>query len=182
MIQRKQTIAMLFTLTAAAAGACDRPSPTIAEPSLALAPSFHVGCPAGDFFTGGGRIDPNGEMITFGFNVRAGTECEGELRGQLQVVHHPTQTKFHSTSITRFSSFEDADGARCAEWEGTVRAMHANGDWHDHDFFADACDRGEPGSSPDVGPDTFRFNAAGAEGSHANTGRVPLTGGNIQAH
>ena len=141
-------------------------------------PSLWVGCPEGAKFTGGGRIDPFGQKVTFGFNVHANDDCE-DIKGQLQVVHHPTHTKYHSTSITFFATDDDD---RCAEWRGEVRVKHGNGGWHQHDFTAQACDYGEPGSSPGTGPDTFRFRVSGSGSGHGDTGTTPLTGGNIQAH
>lgn len=162
--------------------ACDpQAAPTGPESVDALAPAFHVGCPEGTKFTGGGRIDPGGQKVTFGFNVHADDAC-GAIKGQLQVVHHPTKTKYHSTAITRFSSFPSPEGGVCGEWEGTVRVKHGNGGWHPHSFFVEACDNGEPGSSPGTGPDTFRVRVGGSGDGHGDTGRTPLTGGNIQAH
>lgn len=159
--------------------ACEQPVDPV--PADTLEPSLHVGCPAGTKFTGGGRIDPGGQKTTFGFNVHANDDCE-PIKGQLQVVHHPTKGKFHSTSITRFSSYPSPEGGECGEWEGTVRAKHGNGSWHSHDFYVEACDNGEPGSSPGTGPDTFRVRISGSGAGHGDTGRTPLTGGNIQAH
>jgi hypothetical protein len=149
-----------------------------------IAPNFHVGCPGGLKFTGGGRIDVDGEVKwTFGFNLHATDECSEDIKGQMEVNHHPSQTKFHSTEWTHYASFE-VDGGLCVEWRGIFRAKHGNGPWHEHTATGSACDYGEPGSSPGTGPDTFRFNSFGGndEGPHANTHRTPLTGGNIQAH
>jgi hypothetical protein len=166
--------------------ACDRAAEP-AAPAL-TAPLFHVGCPSGTKFTGGGRIDtPNSwatmtGKVTFGFNVHADDAC-APIKGQLQVVHHPTQTKFHTTEITRFASYTDADGNPCGEFAGHVRVKHNNGDWHDHRFFTQFCDKGEPGSSPGTGPDTFKFEITDdASDGHGNTSTTKLTGGNIQAH
>jgi len=147
-------------------------------------PQSWVGCTGGSKFTGGGRFDVDGDIKwTFGFNLHASDDCSDDIKGQMQVNHHPSQTKFHSTEWTHYSSFE-LDGGRCVEWEGVFRTKHGNGPWHDHVATGDACDYGEPGSSPGTGPDTFRFNAHGGGdvGAHANTHRVELTGGNIQAH
>ena len=167
--------------TALLGWACDEPLTPQSDLAASVTPAFWEGCPGGTKFTGGGRIDVDGEeKWTFGFNLHADDDCEG-LKGQMEVNHHPTQTKFHSTEWTRFASFEDGDG-RCVEWSGVFRAKHGNEDWHDHDASGDACDYGEPGSSPGTGPDTFRFNASGSDGSHVNTSRTELTGGNIQAH
>jgi hypothetical protein len=166
------------TLVVLAGLACeDASSPTL-QPEV-VAPSFHV-CAAGGRFTGGGRIDPAIGKTTFGFNVDGRQACafEGPIKGQLQVVHHPSQSKYHTTEITEFNSYASPEGGECAEWSGTVRAKHGNDDWHTHGFEAEACDNGEPGSSPGTGPDTFRFTASG----HGTTGRTELTGGNIQSH
>lgn len=137
-------------------------------------------CPV-EKFTGGGRIDPGGEKLTFGFNVHADEDCE-PIKGQLQMVHHPTKTKFHSTSITEFSSYAGPGGGVCGMWRGTVRVKHRNGGWHEHPFGVEACDNGEPGSSPGTGPDTFRAQVTGTGPGHGDTRRTRLTGGNIQAH
>ncbi|HLB37914.1 MAG TPA: hypothetical protein VJL31_15180 [Gemmatimonadales bacterium] len=173
-------------LTAAVVGsACEQPEAT-AVPDVG-SPLFWVGCPAAKKFTGGGRIDPGGQKVTFGFNIHASNTCE-PLKGQLQVVYHPTQSKYHAGttssggSITSFASFPSPEGGECGEFRGTVRAKHGNGEWHTHDFFAQACDNGEPGSSPGTGPDTFWFEVSGEGPGHGSTGRTPLTGGNIQAH
>jgi hypothetical protein len=108
----------LFAI-AAVVSACEQtagPEPQVVE----IEPSFWEGCEASNKFTGGGRIDPFGQKITFGFNVHAEDVCDpgdpgvpgigstdgsGEIKGNLQVVHHPTRSKYHSTSITRFASF-----------------------------------------------------------------------------
>ena len=183
-----RNLALLSGAAAAAliAWACDRPSMT-AGPELGT-PSFWEGCPAGRKFTGGGRIDPSGEKVTFGFNVHANDACR-PIKGQLQVVHHPTQTKYHSTEIFEFESYsaeQYGEPGECGHWNGTVRAKHGNGPWHPHDFDVEACDNGEPGSSPGTGPDTFSITISGGDDSgepgHGSTGRTPLTGGNIQAH
>jgi len=183
--RRKLTLAA-GVLTAAVVGwACEPPEP-VAAPEVA-GPLFHVGCPAAKKFTGGGRIDPGGQKITFGFNIHANNACE-PLKGQLQVVHHPTQSKYHAGttssggSITSFSSYTSPEGGECGEFRGTVRVKHGSGDWHTHDFFVQACDNGEPGSSPGTGPDTFWMEVSGSGFGHGSTGRTPLTGGNIQAH
>lgn len=176
-----------LALSLAAGWACERSEPTAAAPAL-TPPVFHVGCPAGLKFTGGGRIDAvqawatmRGK-VTFGFNVHADDAC-APIKGQLQVVHHPTQTKFHTTEITRFASYTGPDGGQCGEFAGTVRVKHGNGDWHEHRFFVQVCDNGEPGSSPGIGPDTFKFAIGGDDSEgHGNTSTTKLTGGNIQAH
>jgi hypothetical protein len=164
-----------LSLAALVGLACDRPvSPEANRPPAELdGPVFWEGCPAGQKFTGGGRIDPAVGKTTFGFNVHANDDCQ-PIKGQLQVVHHPTQSKYHSTEIREFESYASPEGGECGHWNGTVRAKHGNGDWHPHDFEVEACDNGEPGR----GRDTFWFSVAG----HGSTGRTVLTGGNIQAH
>lgn len=181
---------VLFSTAAAVAvaalgWACDRNGP--AAP-LATAPSFHAGSCVGTKFTGGGRIDAVQSWatmrgkITFGFNIHADAACEA-IKGQLQVVHHPTQTKFHTVDIDRFASFTNDDGGECGEFTGTVRVKHGNGGWHEHRFFVQFCDNGEPGSSPGTGPDTFKFEITDDESpGHGNSSTTELTGGNIQAH
>jgi hypothetical protein len=98
------------------------------------------------------------------------------------VVHHPTQTKFHSTDLREFESYPSPEGGVCGHWNGTFRVKHGNSDWHEHDFDVEACDNGEPGSSPGTGPDTFALMVSGEGPGHGSTGRTQLTGGNIQAH
>ena len=44
------------------------------------------------------------------------------------------------------------------------------------------CDNGEPGSSPGIGPDTFRWKTSDDGDTGDVTGDTPLTGGNIQQH
>ena len=171
--RRNMTLAAGLVTAALVAWACER-SETPAAPDVG-APSFDGmdhGCPVKKF-TGGGRIDPRGEKVTFGFNVHVNENCQ-PIKGQLQVVYHPLQTKWHSTSITSFTSYASPEGGECGEWRGNVRAKHGNGDWHDHNFAVQACDNGEPGR----GIDTFWFVSEGEYG----TGRTVLTGGNIQVH
>lgn len=172
-------------VTATLAAACDEestPVATLAPPRLA----DHVGCPAAKKFTGGGRIDPGPSTmtgkVTFGFNVHADANC-GDLKGQMQVVHHPTQTKFHTVDIDRFASWTEADGGECGEISGTIRAKHNNEAWHEHEFESQFCDYGEPGSTNGGGRDTFRFEIhSDATSGHGSTSTMRLTGGNIQAH
>ncbi|PYO95822.1 MAG: hypothetical protein DMD60_12555 [Gemmatimonadetes bacterium] len=159
---------------------CDRPA-TPSSPK----PSFWTGgsgnCPAGEKFTGGGRIDPPIGKTTFGFNVNARDFCEsdGSIKGELQTVYHPTHTRIHSLTIDQFFSFQDAErGGRCAVFGGTARVKDGNGSWVQEEFAASACDNGEPGSSPGGGPD--RYGIALQDDRH--TGTADLTGGNIQAH
>ncbi|MBI4420268.1 MAG: hypothetical protein HY560_05535 [Gemmatimonadetes bacterium] len=174
-----------FLVVALVGWGCERDA-TPAAPQLGV-PSFHVGCPVGTKFTGGGRIDATNwwatmtGKITFGFNIHADDAC-APIKGQLQVVHHPSQTKFHTTEITRFASFT-RDGGECGEFAGTVRVKHGNGAWHPHRFVVQFCDNGEPGSSPGTGPDTFKFEITDDQSfGHGNSSTTPLTGGNIQAH
>lgn len=169
-----------LAVLAVAVQSCEREPAT--TPSFDR-PMFHVGCPSGVRFTGGGRVDPEGVgKTTFGFNVDGSDFCAGgELRGHIQVVHHPTQTLMHSISVTHFSSFPSPDGGVCGEFDGTARVKHvfAGGDWHEHHYFAEVCDNGEPGR----GVDTFGWFIDGAgDGQHVNILRERLTGGNIQAH
>src|SRR5947208_9727232 len=64
--------------------------------------------------------------VTFGFNIFLDQNCNVQ-KGQLEVVHHPSQTKFHSVSFRSAS-----EEGTCVTFFGTVRAKHANGDWHEH--------------------------------------------------
>jgi hypothetical protein len=164
---------------------CDRArTPASLEKSR---PLFWFGCSASQKFTGGGRIDdPNPQVgkTTFGFNVHAQDFCssDGEIKGQLQVVSHPSRTLVHSTSIRTFASYANPDfpGGQCAEFSGTARVKGGNGSWdYNHTFAVKTCDNGEPGSSPGRGPDTFGVSVSGVGNT---TGDQPLTGGNIQAH
>ncbi len=160
---------------------CDRPV-TPASPK----PSFWAGgpgtCPAGEKFTGGGRIDPPVGKTTFGFNVHAEDWCRsgGPIKGQLQTVYHPTHKLIHSLTIDDFYSFPDPNrGGRCAAFSGLARVKDGNGSWVQEHFGAIACDNGEPGSSPGQGPDRYGISLQ-EEGRE--TGVTDLTGGNIQAH
>ena len=161
------------------AWSCDRPA-TPAGPK----PSFSDGtglCTAGERFTGGGRIDPPvAEKTTFGFNVDATDRCssEGPIKGELQSVNHPTQTRIHSLTIDAFSSFEVQDLGRCAFFGGTARVKIGNGSWEEKPFGAVACDNGEPGSSPGRGPDRYGISVEDV----GDFGVPELTGGNIEAH
>jgi len=159
---------------------CDQPA-TPASPK----PSFWAGgsgsCPAGEKFTGTGRIDPPVGKTTFGFNVNARDFCEstGPIKGQLQTVYHPTHTRIHSLTIDGFFSFRDAErGGRCAAFGGTARVKEGNGSWVQERFGAFACDNGEPGSSPGGGPDRYQILLEDGR----ETGTTDLTGGNIEAH
>ncbi len=160
---------------------CDRPaSPASPKPSFWSGGSGS--CPAGEKFTGGGRIDPPVGKTTFGFNVHAQDWCEsgGPIKGELQTVYHPTQTLIHSLTIDDFFSFDDPGGrgGRCAAFSGTARVKEGNGSWVEKRFGAIACDNGEPGSSPGTGPDRYGISLEGGQ----ETGVTDLTGGNIQAH
>jgi hypothetical protein len=157
----------------------------------AQGPSFEEQPPPGDEgecqtvrFTGGGRIDAAAYgKITFGFNVRA-VECpnggpfvvqDGSVEGQVQIVHHPSQSKIHSVSITAFASYVDPGrGGDCADFGGEARVKHANGAWHNHEFCVTACDNGEPGRQD-------RFGVTVAEDG-LEVEPTDLTGGNVQAH
>ena len=147
-----------------------------------LPPSFHVGCEAGRKFTGGGRVDPAGVgKVTFGFNVHGGDECDASsVKGQMQVVYHETQTLVHTLTMTHFSSFTDPVKGECGEFDGTARVKHVSvgGDWHEHHYFAEVCDKAEPGR----GADRLTFTLDGERGLHENVMAELLTGGNIQAH
>jgi hypothetical protein len=149
-------------------------------------PALHVGCPAAKKFTGGGRIDPGPSTmkgkVTFGFNIHAADDCS-TIKGQLQVVHHPTQTKFHTVDLRRFASWREADGGECGEFSGNVRTKHKDGSWHEHSFEFQFCDYGEPGNSKAGGRDRIRFEIhSDATPGHGSTSWMTLTGGNIQAH
>jgi hypothetical protein len=155
---------------------------------LGAPPASHEGCPSAKKFTGGGRVDPGPAWatmrgkVTFGFNIHASGDCE-PIKGQLQVVHHPTQTKYHTVDIRRFASWTEADGGECGEFSGTVRVKHKNEDWHPHSFEVQFCDYGEPGSSQAGGRDLWRFEIHNdASEGHGYTSWMLLTGGNIQAH
>lgn len=144
--------------------------------------SHHLGCNAGRKFTGGGRIDPVGVgKVTFGFNVHGDDVCDGSgpPKGHITAVYHENQSLYHSTEITHFSSFTDPEKGECGEFDGTVRAKHVDdgGDWHFHHFFAEVCDKGEPGRE-----DRFTFTIDGDPPQHQNVWAERLTGGNIQAH
>jgi hypothetical protein len=178
--------------------ACERPT-TPTAPDIGT-PSFHEQqqCPVKKF-TGGGRIDPTPSnsmhgKVTFGFNIFLDENC-GVIRGQIQVNHHPSQTKFHAGTTSSGGSIVKAsftDACKGSEFqggvlvEGTVRVKHGNAEWHEHEFKMRVCDNGEPGR----GQDTFRWwvdpHLATANDGHGDTGDAtfdtPLTGGNIQAH
>ena len=142
-----------------------------------------VGCNAGRKFTGGGRGAPVGVgKVTFGFNIHGGDLCDstGAVKGQMQVVYHETQTLVHTETMTHFSSFTDPVKGECGEWTGTARVKHVSvgSDWHEHHYFAEVCDKAEPGR----GADRLTFTLEGERGLHENVMEEVLTGGNIQAH
>jgi len=188
----RSDVTFLATLGAVAmvVWSCERP-PT---PVGLNRPMFWGGgeeqpCPTKKF-TGGGRIDPPPPdyastmvgKVTFGFNIHADAACN-VLKGQFEIVHHPSQTKYHSLSFQHFDSFVNEQGGQCFHLIMTMRAKHGNGDWHQHSVGVQACDNGEPGSSPGTGPDWIWFVTDGTPGNgHGDTGPTPLTGGNIQAH
>ncbi|HEX7939652.1 MAG TPA: post-COAP-1 domain-containing protein [Gemmatimonadaceae bacterium] len=142
-----------------------------------------VGCNGGLRFTGGGRVDPGGVgKVTFGFNVDGTDACDssGLAKGQMQVVYHETQTLVHTETMESFSSFTDSTRGVCGEFSGTARVKHvyAGIGWHDHHYFAQVCDKAEPGR----GADRLTFTLDGERGLHENVMDEVLTGGNIQAH
>jgi len=191
---KQRDVTFLATLGAVAlvVWSCERPPTPVGPPNR---PMFWGGgeeqlCPTTKF-TGGGRIDPPPPgylstmvgKVTFGFNIHADAQCN-VLKGQFEIVHHPTQTKYHSVSFEHFDSFVNGQGGRCFHLFLTMRAKHGNGDWHPHSVGVQACDNGEPGSSPGTGPDWIWFKTLDGTdgGGHGDTGPTPLTGGNIQAH
>ena len=191
---KRRGVMLLATVAAVAmvAWSCDHATP--ASPKVGP-PSFHLGQCVAQKFTGGGRIDPTENTMTgkmtFGFNIFADETCD-VIKGQFEVVHHPTQTKYHSVSFQSFDSFnttnKDGKPGTCFDLNLTMRAAHGTGPFdHDHTVFIQGCDFGEPGSQQpgsSTGPDTWMF--ATTDGSpppaHGNTGVTELTGGNIQAH
>jgi hypothetical protein len=178
---------LVLAVAASLAAACgDTSMPPEQSPGLAAfngPASDHVGCAAGPRFTGGGRVDPAGVgKVTFGFNVNGRDICDstGTVKGQMQVVYHETQTLVHTETITHFSSFVDPVKGVCGEFTGTARVKHVSvgGDWHEHHYFAEVCDKAEPGH----GADRLTFTLDGERGLHENVMEELLTGGNIQAH
>lgn len=173
-------------VVAAVAVACSETPPAPSSPGIvaANAPmSHHLGCNAGRRFTGGGRVDPSGVgKVTFGFNVNGEGICDenGGVKGQMQVVYHETQTLVHTLTMDHFSSFVDPVKGECGEFDGTARVKHVSvgGDWHEHHYFAEVCDKAEPGR----GADRLTFTLDGERGLHENVMEEILTGGNIQAH
>lgn len=200
MRHQQHSIGVMSGVVVAAllAAACqETPQPTSLAPHR---PNFWQvgggGCPVIKF-TGGGRIDPLPPntmygKVTFGFNIHGAPDCT-VTKGEIEVVHHPSQTKFHvaihngvdeTGAPVTFSSDE-----HCIGLEAHARVKHGNGAWHFHSVGMQACDYGEPGSQQPrlsaTGPDTFRWGTDGDNGTndgHGDTGETPLTGGNIQAH
>ena len=178
----------LLAVALIAAGCQDSTPPTALK-----RPSFWGGenqCPETKF-TGGGRIDPTPPnsmfgKVTFGFNIHGATNCVVS-KGEIQVVHHPSQTKYHVSIHDGTDGFGNTptfsvDGT-CITVFATARVKHVNGDWHPHPIGMRACDNGEPGSSPGTGPDTFHWKVMDDDTfGHGDTGETPLTGGNIQQH
>jgi hypothetical protein len=175
-------LVMAFALGAAA---CNRDGPPTSTEGVVRAtgakPNW-VGCTAGDKYTGGGRVDPDGVgKVTFGFNVDAGTCDRTDMKGSIQVVYHESQTLVHSLTEENFASYTDPVRGSCGEWDGTARVKHvfAGSDWHEHHYYVVVCDKAEPGR----GADRFSFYLDGPEdGLHNNVIDEVLTGGNIQAH
>jgi hypothetical protein len=185
-ISRFNTIGSIVLAAAAVAAAACSEDPGPRGPGIAKftgPASHHVGCNAGRKFTGGGRVDPvDIGKVTFGFNVHGDDVCDGTggPKGQLQVVYHYNQTIYHTITIEHFSSFTDPEKGECGEFDGTARSKSPDtgDDWHYHHYFAEVCDKAEPGH----GADRFTFLPDGAPPEHQNVWAVPLTGGNIQAH
>lgn len=200
MSKRRNITLLSGALMVVAVGwACARLD-TPAAPDVGT-PSFWAGeeevqCPIRKF-TGGGRIDPvflnslSGK-VTFGFNIHLDQNC-GVIKGELQTVHHPTKTRYHSHLNPSETTAEPSEACATAGFEGgllisgIVRVKHGSDSWETHTFQARFCDNGEPGSSPGTGPDTYRFKTTSGSGpGHGDTGDAtgdtPLTGGNIQAH
>jgi hypothetical protein len=174
-------------VAAALVVSCADTTPTRDQPSGLAAvetpPTLWVGCTAPNRFTGGGRVDPSGVgKVTFGFNVDGQDACDstGTARGQMQVVYHETQTLVHTLTMEHFATFQDPSMGVCGEWSGTARVKHVSigSDWHEHSYFAQVCDNGEPGR----GVDRLTFTLDGERGLHENVMDELLTGGNIQAH
>jgi hypothetical protein len=176
-------------------------------------PNFWAGgelCTPGKF-TGGGRIDPPNPdyedgatgsssmtgKVTFGFNVFLGTDADGRCvvtKGEIQVVHHPSQTTWHvsihngvnsidGSEVPAFTYQDDSGRGTCVivATEGTLARV--DGNQGTELTRMTACDNGEPGSQqPGVGlaygPDAFRWETE----RHGDTDLTYLTGGNIQAH
>jgi hypothetical protein len=174
--------AVAVVIAAAACQGIDAPTtPTRADSAVAvgIAPANWVGCEAGKKFTGGGWVENEGVgRVNFGFNVH-GTNCAtGETKGEIQVVYHANQVIVHSMTVGHFASYIDPVKGSCGEWDGTARVKHG-GEWHQHHYTAEVCDKAEPGT----GADRFSFYIdATGDGVHHNVTGELLRGGNIQAH
>jgi len=193
------------------------------QPSVSMAPnrpSFWVApppCPAAKF-TGGGRIDPPhpdpdpadrapgtpgpGERppivgkTTFGFNVFLGTDGSGHCivtKGEIQVVHHPSKTRWHVSIHNGVDDFGETvfastyNAGRCVLVGLDGMTARVNGQAGSELTRMSACDKGEPGSSPGFGPDSWRWETLATANTPStapsgDTDQTLLTGGNIQAH
>jgi len=214
MMQAKYSMPLLGIVAASFLAAACREATTPTSDEIGR-PSFEEQAPPDDHppphdqcpftkFTGGGRIDPPNPApggdgvttmegkVTFGFNVRVNSQCE-QIKGQLQVVHHPSQTKFHAGttssggSIDQVFTYPSPEEGECVEMHGTIRVKHGNGAWEEHTFGAQACDNGEGNSPGTTARDTFWFRVDDQTGGspgfgHGDTDRTYLTGGNIQSH
>lgn len=169
-------------------------------------------------FTGGGRIDPqhldpdpadmapgtpppgarteiNGKM-TFGFNVFLGTDANGHCivtKGEIQVVHHPSKTRWHVAIHNGVDDFGETvpaltyNNGRCVLVGIDGMTARVNGQQGSELVRMSACDKAEPGSSPGFGPDSFRWETLATSSTPStapsgDTNQTLLTGGNIQAH
>jgi hypothetical protein len=198
--------------------ACNRDAVSPDRGTLAK-PSFKKitggGCPVTKF-TGGGRIDPPNPdwadgasgvstitgKVTFGFNVFLADQGGGNCivsKSEIQVVHHPSQTRWHVSihnGVSDFgetvaaTSFPSPSGKGSCVIVGPVTAR-VNGQQGSELVRMTACDNGEPGSQqPRIsssGPDSFRWQAQATASTPAtapsgDTDLTLLTGGNIQAH
>ena len=182
IVFRQITLGFVPGLVAATllAWGCDR-----AATPVSPKPSYGAGgsgsCPAGERFTGSGRIDPPGEKTTFGFHVDARDWCRsgGSLKGRVQTVIHGTKTRIHSVSIDDFSSFQDPErGGQCVAFSGTARVKDGNGSWRQEHFGVIACDNGPRCSSGGPGPDRYGISL---QEDGRETGVTDLRGGNIHA-
>src|SRR2546422_6311152 len=124
------------------------------------------GCPVKKF-TGGGRIDPpNPDVadgggggssitgkVTFGFNVFLDNQCN-VIKSEIQVVHHPTQTRWHVSIHNGTSDFgETVPATSFASFSGRGECIivgpmtaRVNGQQGSELTRMTACDNGEPGS------------------------------------
>lgn len=219
MIREHGTLIVWPSLIAAgllAAACTDQPNVNMApkRPSFWVAPPP---CPAAKF-TGGGRIDPPhpdpdpadrapgtpgpGERTpivgktTFGFNVFLGTDGSGHCivtKGEIQVVHHPSKTKWHVSIHNGVDDFGETvfastyNSGRCVLVGLDGMTARVNGQRGSELTRMSACDKGEPGSSPGFGPDSWRWETLATANTPStapsgDTDQTLLTGGNIQAH